>query len=74
MEITDYTKRFDRTNCNVNHAQFFPYSIFVILAETHLLLNFFVKDEILDYSSVNVYQWCVQDLFCQDQDQDQDQR
>ncbi len=61
MEITDYSKRFDHTNCNVNHAPFFPKNIFCIIAgatgsgKTNLLLNFLLKDGILDYSSVYVY-------------------
>ena len=61
MEITDYSKRFDHTNCNVNHAPFFPKNIFCIIAgatgsgKTNLLLNFLLKDGILDYSSVYIY-------------------
>src|SRR5260221_10270468 len=61
MEITDYSKRFDRTSCNVNHAPFFPKNIFCIIAgatgsgKTNVLLNFLLKDGILDYSSIYVY-------------------
>jgi Poxvirus A32 protein len=61
METTDYSTEFTTTNHNVGHAPFFPKNIFCVIAgstgcgKTNLLLNFLLKESILNYSDVYVY-------------------
>ena len=60
MEITNYSKQFVSTPCQVNHAPFFPKNIFCIIAgatgcgKTNLMLNFLLQNDVLDYSDVYI--------------------
>jgi len=61
MNIIDFSKKFTNSNHKVNHAPFFPKSIFCVIAgstgsgKTNLLLNFLLQNNILDYSDVYIY-------------------
>ena len=62
MEISDYTKEFNipQSKCGM-HAAIFPKNIFCVMAgstgsgKTNLMLNFLMKEKILNYSTVYVY-------------------
>jgi len=61
MEISNYSKYYDRTENKAKHAPFFPDNIFCVIAgrtgcgKTNLMLNLLLKENILQYSDVYIY-------------------
>ena len=61
MDITHFSKKFTNSNHKVNHAPFFPKNIFCVIAgstecgKINLLLNFLLKDNILNYSDEYIH-------------------